>query len=113
MGDQDNKVVDTNISLGKFKGDKEEIALQADREWQEHLQKEEQLKQQWEMEQEKERERERQEIRRVMSDNTAGDQFNDFYDNARTTWDCTDDDQMNNIHMVTMPETQIAPAEAP
>merc|ERR1711935_897882 len=71
-----------------------------------------QLKQQWEMEQEQERER--QEGRLMMSDNAAGDQFNDYFDNEQTTWVSTDDDQINNVHVTTMPlETKIAPAEVP
>ena len=104
------KVDEKTIDLGK--DEEEEKTLQAEREWQEHLQMEEQLKQQWEMEQEQERER--LEIRLMMSDNAAGDQFNDYFGNEQTTWVSTDDDQINNVHMTTMPiETKIAPAEVP
>merc|ERR1740129_2345135 len=63
---------------------------------------------------EQEQERERQEIRLMMSDNAAGDQFNDYFGNEHTTWVSTDDDQINNVHMTTMPiETKVAPAELP
>merc|ERR1711971_807056 len=104
------KVDEKTINLGK--DEEEEKTLQAEREWQEHLQMEEQLKQQWEIEQEQERER--QEIRLMMSDNAAGDQFNDYFGNEHTTWVSTDDDQINNVHMTTMPiETKVAPAELP
>merc|ERR1712179_172297 len=42
------------------------------------------------------------------------DQFNVYFGNEQTTWVSTDDDQINNVHMTTMPiETKIAPAEVP
>merc|ERR1712110_1258365 len=83
-------------------GKEEDGLTQAEREWQEHLQMEEQLNQQWEMEQEQERER--QQIRLMMSDAAAGDQFDEFFD----------DDQINHVHLTTLPPvTQVAPEEVP
>merc|ERR1712165_204633 len=63
---------------------------------------------------EQEQERERQHIRLMMSDAAAGDQFDEFFDNEHAAWVSSDDDQINNIHLTTLPPvTQVAPEEAP
>merc|ERR1739842_56513 len=77
-------------------GEEVDGLTQAEREWQE------QLNQQWEMEQEQERER--QQIRLMMSDVAARDQFDEF----------SDDDQINHVHLTTLPPvTQVAPEVVP
>merc|ERR1711953_666513 len=54
-------------------------------------------------EKEQEQERERQHIRLMMSDAAAGDQFDEFFDNEHAAWVSSDDDQINNIHLTTLP----------
>merc|ERR1712228_569007 len=81
---------------------KENSILQADREWQQHLEMEEQLKRQWHMEQEQERER--HQIRLLMSDTGPVDQSGDFLDdNDDQTWDFNEDNQVNNVPINQMP----------
>jgi len=93
----ETREVETEKENRSYNGEAVNGLTQAEKEWQEHLQMEEQLKQQWEMEQEQERER--QHIRLMMSDAAAGDQFDDFFDNEHAAWVSSDDDQINNIHL--------------
>merc|ERR1712173_410399 len=107
----ETREVETEKENIRYNGEAINGLTQAEREWQEHLQMEEQLKQQWEMEQEQERER--QQIRLMMSDAAAGDQFDDFFDNEHA-WVSSDDDQINHVHLTTLPPvTQVAPEEVP
>merc|ERR550517_618381 len=108
----ETREVETEKENTRYNGEAVNGLTQAEKEWQEHLQMEEQLKQQWEMEQEQERER--QHIRLMMSDAAAGDQFDEYFDNEHAAWVSSDDDQINNIHLTTLPPvTQVAPEEAP
>merc|ERR1712113_596631 len=108
----ETREVETEKKNTRYNGEAVNGLTQAEKEWQEHLQMEEQLKQQWEKREKQERER--QHIRLMMSDAAAGDQFDEYFDNEHAAWVSSDDDKINNIHLTTLPPvTQVAPEEAP